>query len=371
MRKNANIKSRKPFFLALIGGVIGISVLTIAAYVLFGAGYDLNPSLSPDGEVLVYECYKPSLIELLTEGTKYYGDIPYQPASTEICTVDSDGHNQQRLTKNRFDDQNPVWSPDSEKIAFVSNRDGSIALYLMDPDGSNQRKIASASSGTDIAWSPDSKRIAISRYDYSINNGGGLYIIDLVTGAERQLSREQVSNIAWSPDGNVLAFVVGSEDGCAVHIVESETVKPISNPLASACSSIAWSPSGADLAFVRVKTDIEKVLMVLNLQTQTVVQLPVEGNLLESTLLWSPNSDSVYYLTSKNRMISIEEVNKSSSQQRTIVENQRLLVHRGERNFLLSPDGKQLIFVLGTGRNNNAQIWKKIIDGTGQIKLSR
>jgi Tol biopolymer transport system component len=35
----------------------------------------------------------------------------------------------------------PAWSPDGSAIAFVSNRDGTWALYLMAPDGNNVRKV--------------------------------------------------------------------------------------------------------------------------------------------------------------------------------------------------------------------------------------
>ncbi|MFZ1753977.1 MAG: SH3 domain-containing protein, partial [Caldilineaceae bacterium] len=36
----------------------------------------------------------------------------------------------------------PVWSPDGQSIAFLSNRDGEWAVYVMDGDGSNQRRLA-------------------------------------------------------------------------------------------------------------------------------------------------------------------------------------------------------------------------------------
>ena len=39
------------------------------------------------------------------------------------------------------DDDDPSWSPDSKRIAFVSDRDGNNEIYMMDANGGNQRNI--------------------------------------------------------------------------------------------------------------------------------------------------------------------------------------------------------------------------------------
>ena len=39
----------------------------------------------------------------------------------------------------------PAWSPDGRKIAFVSNRDGSYGVYVMNADGSGPRRLAQRS----------------------------------------------------------------------------------------------------------------------------------------------------------------------------------------------------------------------------------
>ena len=42
-------------------------------------------------------------------------------------------------------DADPSWSPDGRKIAFVSHRDGSYGIYVMNADGSGQRRLAQRS----------------------------------------------------------------------------------------------------------------------------------------------------------------------------------------------------------------------------------
>ena len=47
------------------------------------------------------------------------------------------------LTNNPADERNPIWSPDSSKIAFESDRDGDVEVYTMDRDGSDVTQVTS------------------------------------------------------------------------------------------------------------------------------------------------------------------------------------------------------------------------------------
>ena len=55
----------------------------------------------------------------------------------------------------------PAWSPDGRKIAFVSDRDGNSEIYVMNADGSGQRRLTrNPAYDADPAWSPDGRTIA-------------------------------------------------------------------------------------------------------------------------------------------------------------------------------------------------------------------
>ena len=83
-------------------------------------------------------------------------------ADEEIFTLTSDGRNLQQLTHNEFYDLYPVWSPDDSQIAFLSRRQGSLGIYLMQADGSRTRAILdSPANEADIDWQDD--RIAFTR----------------------------------------------------------------------------------------------------------------------------------------------------------------------------------------------------------------
>ena len=49
--------------------------------------------------------------------------------------MDADGDNIDRLTNNRSKDYDPSWSPDGEKIAFTSDRNGDTDIYVRNADG--------------------------------------------------------------------------------------------------------------------------------------------------------------------------------------------------------------------------------------------
>ena len=75
---------------------------------------------------------------------------------------------------------NPIWSPDGQRIAFVS---GHINIYVMNADGTNQTRLTdyqeypSSNYGQigDLVWSPDGKRIA---YD-AFGARSGLYVMNV------------------------------------------------------------------------------------------------------------------------------------------------------------------------------------------------
>ena len=47
--------------------------------------------------------------------------------------MDADGRNRVRLIGDSAFYGNPVWSPDGRRIAFHSNRDGDVEIYVIDP----------------------------------------------------------------------------------------------------------------------------------------------------------------------------------------------------------------------------------------------
>ncbi|MDQ4048543.1 MAG: DPP IV N-terminal domain-containing protein, partial [Actinomycetota bacterium] len=116
---------------------------------------------------------------------------PSAGGDLEIFSMNPDGSGIQYLTDNTLidpadprsfvEDNDPAVSPDGTKVAFDSTLGGSSDVYLMNADGSDQRRLTSA-QGEDrgISWSPDgskiyfhSQRDAPPRFEvYSMNPDG-------------------------------------------------------------------------------------------------------------------------------------------------------------------------------------------------------
>jgi TolB protein len=74
----------------------------------------------------------------------------------EICSVRTDGTGFRRLTSNNYMDLYPAWSPDGVQIAFISLRDKSLDIYVMDADGQGERLLFdSGFHDADIDWGVD------------------------------------------------------------------------------------------------------------------------------------------------------------------------------------------------------------------------
>jgi len=57
--------------------------------------------------------------------------------------MNADGSGRRQITNNAFSDIDPVWSPDSTQVAFRSIRDGNPDIYVINVDGTSERRLTS------------------------------------------------------------------------------------------------------------------------------------------------------------------------------------------------------------------------------------
>ena len=159
------------------------------------AGSEFDGAWSPDGEWVVYR-----------DSTRGINE------NDEIYVARADGSEKRNLTNNPANDWGPDWSPDGSTIAFNSDRDGILAGFLMNPDGTNVRRIDVDGWVEYPSFSPDGTRIV---YESNSANDYDLFIADLVSGEVTRLTDGAGGDgwPAWSPDGTTIAFS-SERDAC-------------------------------------------------------------------------------------------------------------------------------------------------------------
>jgi Tol biopolymer transport system component len=117
--------------------------------------------------------------------------------------MDSDGTQQRRLTNTPEEDEAvPAWSPDGEKIAYVTGFfSDNPSIWVMDADGSGQKRLV---DGNWPSWSPDGERVVYTTF----SDGEQLAVMNSDGSGQRELPGVAYE-AAWSPNGKRFAYVTG------------------------------------------------------------------------------------------------------------------------------------------------------------------
>ncbi|HSO75192.1 MAG TPA: S9 family peptidase, partial [Blastocatellia bacterium] len=240
-----------------------------------------DPRISPDGKHVAF---------VVTQA-----DMKTNFRNPDVWLVAADGGEPKQLTRSPKRDDQPRWSSDSRRLAFISDRDGKPQVYVLSIDGGEAWKVTDVqTSVTSFEWSPDGKRIA--------------YIAtDPISETQEKEKKEGFDQIVVDADYRYAHINV-------VEVVEQAS--PSSKPVkltdgALHTIAIAWSPTGDAIAFTARKTPkladsgTTEIYVIYAGGKQAQPSRLTTNDRGESDIEWSPDGKKISYLSNSDRYPSI------------------------------------------------------------------
>jgi Tol biopolymer transport system component len=361
-------------------------------------GNETNPAFSPDGRLIAYA---------------WDGGSATREQGIYVRLLD--GGNPLRLTSGAEDD-NPVWSPDSSKLAFLRYSAAGVQVMVVPPLGGAQTVVAMVTGARltgrrILTWSPDPDELVVAdspqpgepgsrlslyglrissrvrrrltyppegmddvepifspngRYLAFLRKTGSVYefhVIDTHGGATRQLAAEpDVEGLAWSSDGRSLIFCTDAAPPHRVQVLSIATGKPAPArfQFASAVRALVLSPASGRMAFVHEEKD-------------TNIWALTKGDRVFKPLIDSTRSDEDPRISPDGRRIAFTS-NRTGAYEIWVCERDGSNPHpvTSQRTFAgstaWSPDGRMLAYdaaILGGA----AEIWLVNADGGQSRRL--
>jgi dipeptidyl aminopeptidase/acylaminoacyl peptidase len=226
----------------------------------------------------------------------------------EIASIDLESRTRHTLANVVASDLQ--WSPDGASLLFVSDplqpnddRRDNLDISMIAATGGPSRLLTPGTQrfrDFSPSWSPDSRRIA---YVSELNGHSNIYILDIQTEARRAVTSGTVEHLSpsWSPDGKSIAYVRNDNQMFHLFVTPAETLQPVRlsdrdgvNGAFSEDSTIPngmhrWSPDGKRIAFTHSDPGRVEDLWATTIGDTRSVQLTnsMPGDLRrESRFIW-------------------------------------------------------------------------------------
>jgi len=213
----------------------------------------------------------------------------------ELVVADADGYSPITVVGSPEPLLSPSWSPDGERLAYVSFEQGNSAIYVQEVT-TGARELVSSGKGINgaPAFSPDGRSLALT---LSRSGNPEIYVRDLASGTLRQLTRHWAidTEASWSPDGETVYFTSdrsGRPQIYAVPAAGGEARRVTYEGDYNARASIA--PDGESLAVAHGRGN-EYRIAVWDLEAQRL-RILTPGRLDESPS-FAPNGSMILYAT--------------------------------------------------------------------------
>ncbi|MDA7949978.1 MAG: hypothetical protein MPJ24_00690 [Pirellulaceae bacterium] len=234
---------------------------------------DGSPSWSPDGTKIAF-----------------YSE---RNGQGDIYLMNADGTGEKQLTNTSADEGYPTWSPDGKELLFDTNQDGNYEIYLMNIDGTNIRRLTNH-PGNDVSatFSPDGKTIAFMS-NRVLDRTMQIFLMDADGSRQRRFSH---GGTFWfpqySPDGSTIICHVHRD----VHLlpVEGKEKKRLTTDPQNGMYP-SWTPDGKEVVFMSWRSGETRIYkMNVDGSEQKEIPIPLKGELIDPRV--SPDGKSILFV---------------------------------------------------------------------------
>jgi len=339
--------------------------MKVAPFTSF-AGHEGNPAFSPDGKQIAFAW----------DGGA--GD------NIDIYVKPIDAGAPLRLTTDPGIDRSPTWSPDGRYIAFSRFSGSEKSISIVPAQGGPERKLYSRDWGfpgfVEVAWSPDGKLLAYldrstPQTHYSI------WLLSVENLDRRQLTWPPAGNLsdvipAFSPDGQTLAFVrLSSARVSDIYLMPIGGGEPRRLTFDDReIDGVAWTPEGREIVFTSDRgggyglwrisaTGGTPERLAVGGDSDFSPRPPTQGN----RLAISRQGNRLAYVRSAFDT-NIWRIELQQSKGRSNPPIKFIASTNLDQGPQYSPDGKRIVFE--STRSGNYEIWMCDSDGANLVQLT-
>ena len=222
-----------------------------------------TPTTKPTSTPTLTPTLTPTSAPVATPIGGGFGQIAFVSLRTgkaQIWLMNAKGENLFQVTSMANGACQPSWSPDGEKLVFISPCDRNVKhyydtqLYVINADGTGLEELLTFGKGVySPAWSPDGEKIAFTAIQEDSYHQ--IYTLNLENGITERISNGGKYDIhpAWSANGQLIVFISTRNGPYQVWVMDSNGSSPrrfsISKDLEN--THPVWSPNGQNILFTQ------------------------------------------------------------------------------------------------------------------------